>query len=297
MCEQVTHGHDHEHAHDHAHASARDLRLVLTGKGGVGKTSLTAVLARLFARRHHRVLALDADPQMNLPWALGFEPWMARSIVPLSRHAGYVEEKTGVRPGSGWGGFLRLNPDVDDVVERFGVRGPDGVRLVVMGTVVQPATGCLCPENTLLASVASHVSLRRDEVILMDTQAGVEHFGRSLANGFRHAAVVTDPTFNGVQVALHAARLASELGIPKVHLLINRARDPGDLFKVRSILHDSGWFEFASEHVLPYDEGLLAHEPDVGAILDMPSTPFMRAAEAFRGTLLANQTELAPCAS
>jgi len=299
MCEGHEHGHAH-HDHDvgHVHADpATDFRLVLTGKGGVGKTSLTAVLARLLARTSHRVLALDADPQMNLPYALGLPPRAVRSLVPLSQSADYVEEKTGARPGSGWGLFLRLNPDVHDVVERFGVVGPDGVRLVVMGTVVQPATGCLCPENQLLASVAAHVSLRRGEAILMDTQAGVEHFGRSLARGFGHAAVVSDATFNGIQVALHAARLAQEIGIPKVHLVINRVRGARDIDRVRRLLDEEAGFAFASQHMLPFDERVASAEPSVTELWDGPPSAFVESVEGLRSALVRSQQELESCAS
>jgi CO dehydrogenase nickel-insertion accessory protein CooC1 len=231
------------------HARGDEFRVVVTGKGGVGKTTLTAMLARRMSRRGYRVLALDADPQMNLPYALGLEPAEARDLTPLSENMDYVEEKTGVRPGEGWGLFFRLNPDVDDVVDRFGVRGPDGVRLLVMGNTVQPAAGCLCPENALLASVANAMSLRHDEAILMDTQAGFEHFGRALAQGFRHAVVVSDPTFNGLQVALRAARLARELGIESIHLVVNRARNKLDFDRSlarRSIAAQGGAFDWSA---------------------------------------------------
>jgi CO dehydrogenase maturation factor len=234
------------------HARGDEFRVVVTGKGGVGKTTLTAMLARRMSRRGYRVLALDADPQMNLPYALGLEPAEARDLTPLSENMDYVEEKTGVRPGEGWGLFFRLNPDVDDVVDRFGVRGPDGVRLLVMGNTVQPAAGCLCPENALLASVANAMSLRHDEAILMDTQAGFEHFGRALAQGFRHAVVVSDPTFNGLQVALRAARLARELGIESIHLVVNRARNKLDFDRSLARLDEEGEFPFTSRiHCCP----------------------------------------------
>jgi CO dehydrogenase maturation factor len=291
------HQHDHNHDHDHDAGSLDQFRVVITGKGGVGKTSLTAVLSRLLSRRSFHVLALDSDPQMNLPYALGVGRDAARALVPLSHNAAYVEEKTGSRPGAGWGLFFRLNPDVHDVVDRFGVVAPDHVHLLVMGTIVQPAAGCLCPENSLLAAVAGAVSLRRGEAIFLDTQAGVEHFGRALAKGFRHAVVVTDPTFNGVQVALHAARLARKLGIPAVHLVVNRVRRPEDLDKVRRIIDEEGGFAFTSEHALPDDERLLATEPDVGPLLDAPGDPFVASAAALADALVHTEEELASCAS
>jgi CO dehydrogenase maturation factor len=274
MCESHQ---GHEHGHHHGpefvnNARPDDFRVVVTGKGGVGKTSLTALLARSLARQPWRVLALDADPQMNLPYALGLPPERARALVPLSENADYVEEKTGARPGQGWGLFFRLNPDVDDVVERFGIVAPDTVRLLVMGNTVQPAAGCLCPENALLAAVVNAIALRRDEAILMDTQAGFEHFGRALARGFRHAVVVTDTTFNGLQVALHAARLAGQLDIGAIHLVVNNVREPADFERTLERLRAEGGFDFASIHSLPHDDSLRRCEPSVAPLIDDPES-------------------------
>jgi CO dehydrogenase maturation factor len=252
-------------------------RVVVTGKGGVGKTSLTALLARRLARDGNRVLALDADPQMNLPHAIGLPYAEARALVPISQNRAYVEEKTGASSDSGWGLYFRLNPDATDAVERYAVDGPDGVQVMVMGTTVQPAAGCLCPENTLLAGVVEAMNLREREVILLDTQAGVEHFGRALAKGFHHALVVCDPTFNAVQVALHAARLAADLGIPAVHLVANRVRDAGEPARLEARLAREGGFPFASTHLLPYDDAVLRAEPSVEPLLASSDTPFLRA--------------------
>jgi CO dehydrogenase maturation factor len=182
-------------------------------------------------------------------------------------------------------------------VERFGVACPDGVQLMVMGTTVQPAAGCLCPENTLLAGVVEAMNLRRGEVILMDTQAGVEHFGRALAKGFHHALVVTDPTFNGIQVALHAARLARDMGIPAVHLVINQVRDQAELERARARLDAEGGFAFASTHALPFDEALLQAEPSVAPLLDDRESPFMQALEGVMAALLQSEGRLSACAS
>ena len=292
-----THGDEHHHHGLPQRAHGDDFRVVVTGKGGVGKTTLTAMLARRMARRGYHVLALDADPQMNLPYALGIEPGVARRLVPLSENADYVEEKTGIRPGEGWGLFFRLNPDVDDVVDRFGVRGPDGVRLLVMGNTVQPAAGCLCPENALLASVTNAMSLRHDEAILMDTQAGFEHFGRALAKGFRHAVVVTDPTFNGLQVALRAAQLARELGIDAVHLVVNRARNALDFERSLGRLDAEGGFPFTSRHWLPTDPLLPRVEPSIGPLFRRQPTPFDNRVEGLLDALLPIEELVRECVS
>ena len=258
-------------------------RIVITGKGGVGKTTITALLSHLFAKKGFTTLAVDEDPQMNLPYAIGIPRAESEQIVPLAKNFDYVEEKIGARPGSGWGLMLKLNPDVSDVVERFGVKGPDGVNILVMGTIEHAATGCLCPENTLLEAVLRYINLRKDEVILMDTPAGVEHFGRTIARGFDQALLITDPTFNAVQVVKHAAQLSKELGIPSVHLVVNRVRSENDIRKVQEILGDTMDL-FSGQFYLPYDENLIACEPDVRPVLGKTS-PFLERLVTIQKTL------------
>lgn len=280
-----------------SHPPVDQFRVVITGKGGVGKTSLTALLARLLARKKFTVLALDADPQMNLPYALGLPLEQARALVPLSQNADYVEEKTGTRPGLGWGLFFRLNPDVADVVDRFGVVGPDGVRLLVMGTLIQPAAGCFCPENSLLASVVNAVNLRQGEAILMDTQAGVEHFGRALSAGFHQAIVIADTSFNAIQVALQTARLAQGLGIPSVHLVVNRVRKYADYERALERVETEGGFPFSTVHALPYEPRVLESDPAISPLLEPPRTAFIDVAQRLRNTLIQSEQEVVTCTS
>jgi CO dehydrogenase maturation factor len=267
--------------------------VVVTGKGGVGKTTLSAALARTLARGDRRVLAVDADAQLNLAAALGIPRAEAEALVPLAGNADYIAEKTGARPGDGYGLLLRLNPDVDDVVDRFGRRAPDDVRFLAMGTLSGAGAGCLCPENTLLASIIRAVALGSDEAIVMDTQAGVEHFGRAIARGFDHAVVMTDPTYGGLRVALAAAGLARELGIPAVHLVVNRVRGPADRVRVEDELEARAVREFASLTWIPDDELVLAVEPSVDYLFDIPGEPFIGAVARLGAILVGQPVEVA----
>jgi len=265
--------------------AVNDFRVVITGKGGAGKTTLTALLSQLFAEDNYQVLAVDEDPQQNLAFSLGFPEEKADEIVPVSENIDYIEEKTGARPGENWGAMLNLNPDVSDVVNRFGMNIKDRINLLVIGSVVQAATGCLCPENLLLDSIVGYIKLREDEVILMDTQAGVEHFGRSLAEGFRSAVIITEPSFNAVQVALHSAQLADQLGIENIHLVVNKVREENDKDKVMKRLGEKREI-FDYIHYLPFDDSVYRNEPDVAVLLEK-NTPYVQAAKNLYETLIA----------
>lgn len=233
-------------------------RIVVTGKGGVGKTTLTAALARLLARAGHTVVAVDGDVQCNLGRTLGLPPWQVASITPLSGNRAYTDETVGAA-----GGLVRLNPDVSDVVDRFAVGAPDGVRLLVMGGLTQVGGGCLCPESSLLAATVAQLGRGVADVVVLDTPAGVEHFGRALARGFDVALVVTDPTTNAGDVAQQTGRLARRLGLPRVDLVVNRARGnarPAWLSNVSAAAFDV-------VHAIPFDAAVLDTEPSVDAVL------------------------------
>jgi CO dehydrogenase maturation factor len=241
-------------------------RLAVAGKGGVGKTTLIALLAELFAGSGHRVLAADEDPQMNLALNLGMSFEEAEKIVPLSHNKDYVEEKTGAKPGSGWGGLLRLNPDVSDVVQRFGIELQPNLSLLTLGSVERAASGCLCPENNLLKAVMRFIVLKPGDVVMVDTPAGPEHFGRGVLKGFSLLLIVTEATSTGFQVAQKSVTLARQLDIPHLKLVVNKVRGKDDHNRVEAFIGRNG-LEMPRTHFLPYTPELLDLEPAVGSIL------------------------------
>jgi CO dehydrogenase maturation factor len=245
-----------------------EARIVIVGKGGVGKTTITAVLSRLLARRGCSVIAVDGDEQCNLGAALGFSTRSLAEVTSLTEAGDYVEEKTGARPGLGGGGMLRLNPDTVDVVDRLGAVGPDGVRFLMMGAVRRAGGGCFCPETALLSAALGDMRAQRGSIVLLDTHAGVEHFGRALARGFDQAVVVVDHTANAVQVGMDTTRLARDMGIRTIHLVVNRVRSDDHLRRALGRVAEYGGYPFTSIHALPYDEIALETEPAVDALLE-----------------------------
>jgi CO dehydrogenase maturation factor len=250
-------------------AGGSGIRVVITGKGGVGKTTITALLAHLFAQGGFRVLAVDGDPQQNLAVTLGILPEDSEKIVPVSRSIEYLREKTGAGPGISPGGLITLNPEVSDVIDRFSVPVARNLRLLVMGGVAQSGSGCLCPEYTLLAAIFRHMRLLPDEVVLLDTPAGMEHFGRAVAEGFSCALVMADPSYNALSVAKESAGLARQLGINDIILAVNRADDRMDIHRIYQRVGNPG--EFSRMILLPFDPEVVHFEPAVGSLLSNES--------------------------
>jgi CO dehydrogenase maturation factor len=209
------------------------LKLAITGKGGVGKTTLSALLAHVFAERGHRVLAIDADPATGLAAACGVPPEEAAAITPVADMEDLIYERTGARKGE-IGGYFKLNPRVDDIPERFAVSPPpltsqqNGIRILAMGMVKTGGTGCLCPENALLRSLVTHLLLRRDEVLILDMEAGVEHLGRGTAGAVDAFVVVVEPGRRSIQTAHSIHSLAGDLGIERVYAVGNKVASESD---------------------------------------------------------------------
>ncbi|WP_022851121.1 AAA family ATPase [Limisalsivibrio acetivorans] len=262
------------------------LRVVITGKGGAGKTTVTSSLAHLMSETGKKVLVVDEDPQMNLPYTLGMSQEAGAQIVPLNKNFDYIEEKTGARPKGNWGAYFRMNPPVEDVIDRFGIKMKDNLTLLVMGTVQKAAAGCLCPENALLDAVVSYVGVRTNEVILMDTQAGVEHFGRALSEGFEHCLVITDDTYSSMSVAVLTLKLAREIGIKNVHLVFNRTSpNSAKTARLEEMLGGNIEDSFDSVFYIPYDEIIRETEPDISGVIKDPEQSFTKSLKSIAETL------------
>ena len=204
------------------------MKIAITGKGGVGKTTVAAYLARGWRRLGYRVTAVDADPDANLAGTLGYR---GPEIVPLTRLKALIEERVG--DGDGWGGFLRMNPRVDDIAAQVGVE-VDGIRVLVMGTIERGRRGCACPENVLLREVLAHLILAETEHVVVDMEAGIEHLGRGTAEGVDRMLIVVEPGWASLQTAARISALAHDLGVVNLAAVANRIESQEDAAFVRS---------------------------------------------------------------
>jgi CO dehydrogenase maturation factor len=199
------------------------MKLAISGKGGVGKTTLAALLAQVYADAGRDVLAVDADPAPCLAGALGFPPDLRARLHPIAEMDDLIEERTGAKPGT-VGGFFTINPRVDDLPERFSVTHR-GVRLLEMGSVDVGGSGCICPESAMLKTLFTHLLFRKDDVLILDMYAGVEHLGRATVDFVDALVIVVEPTRRSLGTAAQIKKLATDIGLTRLWLVGNKVRD------------------------------------------------------------------------
>lgn len=206
------------------------MKIAITGKGGVGKTTFAATLARLYAEEGKTVLAADVDPDANLGLALGFPEELLDSIIPISKMRKLVEERTGAGPDNQ---FYKLNPKVDDIPDTYS-KTYNGVKLLTLGTVETGGGGCVCPEHVMLRRILNHLILRSNDVVIMDMEAGLEHLGRGTCSEMEQFVVVIEPGARSVQTYKNVKRLAQDLGVKRVRVVANKVRSGEDEEFIRS---------------------------------------------------------------
>jgi CO dehydrogenase maturation factor len=239
------------------------MKIAVSGKGGVGKTTFASLLIRTLDDQGKHVLAIDADPDANLAAAVGIPD--ADKIIPISEMKDLIAERTDSKPGS-IGGFFKLNPKVDDLPESLSKR-LNNIKLMRLGGVKKGGAGCICPESTMLKALVTHVVLARDEVVVMDMEAGIEHLGRGTAQAVDKLIVVVEPGRRSIDTANNIRKLASEIRLESVAIIGNKIRGPKDEDFLKKSL--SG-FEFLG--FLPYDDNLVEADLSGQSPYDVDST-------------------------
>jgi CO dehydrogenase maturation factor len=218
----------------------QSMKIAVTGKGGVGKTTIAGTLARLLGRDGFKILAIDADPNYNLWSAIGISRDQANSIVPLLENEDLVREKTEMKWVEILDNFFQVNPRVDDLASKYSIPGPDNVSLLVAGTVNMGGQGCMCPSAALLKALISYLNLESDEAFIMDMDAGIENLGRGTTKGMDLLLSVVEPGRRSLDTIERVKRLAEDIGLDRVFAIGNKIMNADDETFVTDIIRSQG---------------------------------------------------------
>ena len=257
------------------------MKIAVSGKGGTGKTTLAGVMARILGERGKKVIAIDADPDANLASAIGIDEDSVKSVKPLAAMEEFIAERTGAKKGQ-YGAFFQLNPRVEDIPERFSLE-KDGVKLIMLGSIPQGGGGCFCAENALLRSLLSYIIIERDEYVIVDMEAGLEHLGRGTTEHIDALIVIVEPGKRSFQTACQVRKLADDIGIKNVYVVGNKITGGNDEALVRENMRDLPIIGFLSYNekiieadklgVSPYDLDIKIREEVAGIINAVEGLP------------------------
>jgi CO dehydrogenase maturation factor len=260
------------------------LKIAVSGKGGVGKTLVSGTLAGYFAQKGYKVMAIDADPSPNLALTLGIPVEEANKIVPISENAKLLDEKT----RTDYPGVFKLHFTVDDIIEENGMKSPTGVNLLVMGTVKSAGSGCACGANAVVRELLRHMIVDRDEIVIVDMEAGVEHMGRGTASHVDIMLIVADSSRKSLEIAKKLTGFAHQAGIENVLIIGNRVRDAEEKELITDFTQKNGLELLA---LIPYDD-IVVKADRVGEppLKYAETSESVKAIEAIGNKLLQNQT-------
>ena len=237
------------------------MKIAISGKGGVGKSTISAALSLLLAQQGKSVLAVDADPDANLAAALGFSQEELAAIVPISKQVELIEERTGAKVNQ-YGQIFTLNPEVSDIAANYASMHA-GVSLLVLGAVKRGGGGCACPENVLIRALVADLILNKDDVLVMDMEAGLEHLGRATTSGVDTMIVVVEPGYRSVEGAIRIVEMANQIRLKDIRFIANKVDGPEDEEYIRSSLPGQEILEF-----IPFSRSLRRVDRPGKSVLD-----------------------------
>ena len=254
------------------------MKLAISGKGGVGKSTLAAALAILMARSGRRVLAIDADPNASLAGSLGMPVEKQKTVIPISQQISLIEERTGAKVKQ-YGQMFKINPEVSDIADKYAVKH-NGVSLLVLGAVKQGGGGCACPESIFIRALVTDLVLHKNDTLIMDMEAGVEHLGRATTSGVDLMLIVVEPGQRSIDCAKKVVAMAGEIGLKRIAFVANKITCIADEEFVRNALGDDKVIG-----MIPYAEELRLADRNGKSVLDGLDSGILKRFEDILGAL------------
>jgi len=246
---------------------------------------ISGTLARLLGQDGYKTLAIDVDPAMNLSYSIGISSEVASKIIPLSENHTLIEERTGASPNS-TGGVFSLNPTVSDIAEKYGVSGPDGTKLLVMGTIKSAGSGCMCPTNSLAKALIRHLLVSSKEAVIMDMEAGLEHLGRGTVSGVDAMLCIVEPRTQSFETARRIKELSIQLGVKTLLIVGNKMKNDAEFALLKKAIKE---LDIPLLGTVPYDE--LMEQADMARIAPLdfaPNSPVIKAIESLKNSIIKN---------
>ena len=256
------------------------MKIAITGKGGVGKTTLSGTLAFILSWTY-KVFAIDADPDMNLASSMGIHT----KITPISKMRDLIKERTGAEPGSSFGEVFKINPNISDLPETMSVKvkDDDSLKLLVMGTVDKGGEGCICPASVLLKALMRNLILKKDEIVILDMEAGIEHLGRRTAEAVDVMVIVVEPGLKSLETAERIKRLAADIGVKNIVVVINKVFSESEEEFVTSKLKELSLEVLGS---IPRDDKVVLADMEGKILLDYPESAALKSMQEIAENLL-----------
>ncbi|MDI6644969.1 MAG: AAA family ATPase [Methanobacteriaceae archaeon] len=254
------------------------MKIAITGKGGVGKTTLSSTLSCIFSQTY-KVFAIDADPDMNLASSLGIhEP-----ITPISKMRNLIKDRTGAEPGSSFGEVFKMNPKINDLPDSLSIKYNDNLKILVMGTVDKGGEGCVCPASVLLKALMRHMILKKDEIVVLDMEAGIEHLGRRTSESVDLMIVVVEPSLKSVETAKRIKTLATDIGVKNITAVINKASDRLEESFTQSKLNEEGINVIGC---IPRDKTVIIADMEGKPLINYPESAALKSIENIAENIL-----------